>query len=160
MLGKRLRPWRVRFSRTRSNASSEYSIRGIGRYPIYLPCVSEHFGSPCTHLVHQCWHNHPTNIRPQFRLELEASLVIEKEIFCQSSPIVPEPLVHRILAHGGKPIANGVEYIVEVCPILLVPEFPTRLANLSAFAPAIVLENVSGFQQQLQMPSRWIKQHK
>lgn len=32
-LGKRLRPWRVKFSITRSRSLSVYSIRGIGTYP-------------------------------------------------------------------------------------------------------------------------------
>ena len=93
--GNKLRPWRVRFSTTRSSESSVYSMRGIGMYPTYN--YKLRFKSQVkkgeTYMFNQLGYDHPPNIIPEVGFEFQAAFAIEQEITGEPSPVLPEAFV-------------------------------------------------------------------
>jgi hypothetical protein len=63
-------------------------------------------------------------------LELQAALRVEQEILGETSPILSEALVERVVPNGLKPVTDGGNKIIKVSFVFLIVETTPGLSKL------------------------------
>lgn len=70
-------------------------MRGIGTYPTY-DCklrIKSQVKRGETYMFNQLRYDHPSDIVPKMRFELQAPFAIKQEVASKTSPVLSEPLV-------------------------------------------------------------------
>lgn len=100
-----------------------------------------------TDLLDQRRQDDSSNVVPQSRLELEVAFRVEEQVLDESLPVFTESLVQGVITHGHEEGLDLVAKVVEVTLVLVVEESLAVVTELLTFSGRVVIEDVSGLQQ-------------
>lgn len=100
-----------------------------------------------TDLLDQRRQDDSSDVVPQSGLELEVAFRVEEQVLDKSLPVFTESLVQGIVTHGHEEGLDLVAEVVKVTLVLVVKESLAVVTELSTFSGRIVIEDVSGLQQ-------------
>ena len=103
-----------------------------------------------TNVVNNAWEDRLANVVPQSRLELEASLTVEEQVFGETSPVLTKAFIERIVAHSTEEVADRAEHGIEMILVFLIIKLTSGVAEAAAFGVALIIQNKSWFQERLE----------